>query len=350
MNAYICDKKEILEGVNFINLFLDNDLLSKKYNVIIHENILERQIGGEKNVASKIELEKLNCRLQNAGIKLYIILSSVPHPYYDIYNHTNIELLSCPFFHIHILFTDDIKSGYKCGKKTWDDYNNLYKKNLELNSFSNLLLILNRRPHLHRCIMMDYLSKYKVIDNTSYTWPSDLNVISNYKFNWWTPKSNYFNLEDECYNCKDVMYGNPAFHLVSETHTDIISFSEKTFKPILAGIPFLVFGARGFHKKLKEYGFELYDEIFNYSFDNIPHEHHRAMGIAQNFSSLKNKNYKELVNSIYHKVEKNRNHALDIFYNKKHIPIELYNVFNTFIEPQKNIHSGMYDRLSDYLK
>lgn len=347
MNAYICNKTEVLEGTKFLNKFLDNTSLSKNYNIIIHENILEREIGGISGAATKKEFEELNFKLYNSNIKLYIILSSVPQEYYKKYTQTNIELLSSVFFHIHILFTDDVISGYKCGRKTWDEYNELYKRNLNTNSFSNLLLTLNRRPHLHRCIMMDYLAKYNLIDSMCYTWSS---TEINYKFNWWVPKINQFNVDDECYNCKDVLYDNPAFHLVTESHTDIISFSEKTFKPILAGIPFLVFGARGFHKKLKEYGFELYDEIFNYSFDDIQDENHRAMGIAQNFSRLKNKNYQDIVNKIYHKVEQNRNHALDIFYDKRYIPTELYNIFSNYIEPQKNKHEGMYYRISDYLK
>lgn len=342
MNAYICSKNDVYNGINFINSFLDNDLLVNKYDVIIHENMLERDMGFSSYSSHKTNMFNLNERLKNNNIKLYIILSSVPHKLYDVYNHSNIQLISLPFFHIYIMLTE-------CGIETWDEYNKSYKNSLNNNGFSNLLLSLNRRPHYHRCIMMDYLAKYKISESISYTWSTDEPIIGNYKFKWWTPSINMFSMDSDVYNCKDVLHGNPAFHLVTESQVDKISFSEKVFKPLLSGIPFLVFGAHGFHKKLQEYGFELYDEIFNYSFDLIFDDNNRAMGIAQNFSKLKNKNYQEIVHSIYNKVERNRNHALDIFYNKKFIPNELNEIFTKFIKPNKDTHNVVYTRIDDYL-
>ena len=58
----------------------------------------------------------------------------------------------------------------------------------------------------------------------------------------------------------------PFFQLVSETTTNHFFLTEKTVKPLLLKQPFLVFGNVGFHKKLKDYGFKLYDEVFNYDF------------------------------------------------------------------------------------
>ena len=58
--------------------------------------------------------------------------------------------------------------------------------------------------------------------------------------------------------------------LVCETH-QIRQFhlSEKTCKPLGFSKPFLVIGCYGWYKVFKELGFELYDELFDYSFDEI---------------------------------------------------------------------------------
>ena len=49
--------------------------------------------------------------------------------------------------------------------------------------------------------------------------------------------------------------------------TDIIHHTEKTFKPISAGHPFMVLGSINQNKDLKKYGYELYDDIINYDFE-----------------------------------------------------------------------------------
>lgn len=52
---------------------------------------------------------------------------------------------------------------------------------------------------------------------------------------------------------------------------DIIHHTEKTFKPISVGHPFMVLGSANENKDLKRYGYELYDEIINYDFEE-PHK------------------------------------------------------------------------------
>jgi hypothetical protein len=48
---------------------------------------------------------------------------------------------------------------------------------------------------------------------------------------------------------------------------DILHHTEKTFKPISVGHPFMVLGAVNQNKDLKKYGYELYDDIINYDFE-----------------------------------------------------------------------------------
>jgi hypothetical protein len=48
--------------------------------------------------------------------------------------------------------------------------------------------------------------------------------------------------------------------------------TEKAFKPMLYKKPFIILGPRYIHQSLKNIGFKLYDELFDYSFDDKPYK------------------------------------------------------------------------------
>jgi len=84
-------------------------------------------------------------------------------------------------------------------------------------------------------------------------------------------------------------YGRGLIDIVTESRIDENEFymSEKTNKPILTHKPFLVVGSAGYHKWLKEERhIELYDEIFDYSFDDEPDYKKRVEGIIANMNRL----------------------------------------------------------------
>lgn len=66
-------------------------------------------------------------------------------------------------------------------------------------------------------------------------------------------------------------YIQSCVDLVTESYADeSVMLTEKTYKPITLKKPFLLLSGRNSHKFLKEEGFELYEEIFDYSFDDKP--------------------------------------------------------------------------------
>ena len=72
---------------------------------------------------------------------------------------------------------------------------------------------------------------------------------------------------------------NTVLH-VDETEKDspyiqILFPTEKTWKPMCAGKPFLGFGTMHYYKWLKSEGWEIYDNIFDYSFDEIEDDRER---------------------------------------------------------------------------
>lgn len=76
------------------------------------------------------------------------------------------------------------------------------------------------------------------------------------------------------------------FQVVGETYGDLdnksgMFFSEKTFKPVAVLQPFIIAGQHNCNKRLEEYGFKLYRNLFDYSFDSIQHTPTRYKAICK---------------------------------------------------------------------
>ncbi len=77
--------------------------------------------------------------------------------------------------------------------------------------------------------------------------------------------------------------------LVCETHqVRQFHFSDKTMRPLGFGKPFLVIGCHGWYKAFKELGFQLYDELFDYSFDDIEPFNDRHSAILYQIKNILN--------------------------------------------------------------
>ena len=66
-------------------------------------------------------------------------------------------------------------------------------------------------------------------------------------------------------------YAQCLFDIVVETTTNTDFFTEKTFKPLFYGKPFVILGSIGQNTSLKEWGFETFDEYFNLKDDADPY-------------------------------------------------------------------------------
>lgn len=153
---------------------------------------------------------------------------------------------------------------------------------------------------IHRLKFILWLVKNRLIDDTLYSLliknnKSDYGIfsfLSNIEFEELRGLWGYFdmldelgknvldwdydiNINDSLYS--DVMYttkshyGRTVFNVVTETTcvNDSCSLTEKSFKPLANCHPFLIIGDRFVHAKLREFGFELYDDLIDYSFDMV---------------------------------------------------------------------------------
>ena len=79
---------------------------------------------------------------------------------------------------------------------------------------------------------------------------------------------------------------------------------------------------------LKNYGFELYDEIFDYEFDSNLLLESRVDGIIKNLNSIKPHNPKELYDLTKEKIKYNKDNAISILKNDFYISTEIRKLFH----------------------
>ena len=297
----------------WFHYFISEAIKSNSKYILFQEE-QEREFGGMNSDYWTDYFIELNKRLIENDITLVIAFSGYPKE--SIYSwqekYLNIKVYNTPLYFLNFLYYLD--------KQIIEDLSQKIK-NVK---FEKLFITLNNKPHPSRCSLIDYLCKYNLLNLGTYSWLKDGEV--NYKFDCFDNEYKKLNYTQKNsgrdYYWKDLLYGNPLINLVTESDDSKIGISEKTCKPLLIGQPFIVYSQKGFHKVLQEFGFELYDEIFDYSFDLLDSPKDRMKGICDNLNNLKDKDLLKLYKSISHKLEKNKQTALDIIKNKKFIDKE----------------------------
>ena len=191
----------------------------------------------------------------------------------------------------------------------------------------------NRLARPHRLYILQLMKDYGLLENNIYScFSKEFNL---HEFNWFT--NGYFNFIN--FNVPlnfpdpvDVINGGQycevfpsylesAFQQVTESLSDGIFLTEKTFLPILNRKPFITYGAKNINNVLTNFGFKLYDEIFDYTFDSIDNNVIRAQEhvkeikrVCDNYTPI------EIHDALKDTVEYNYNVAIDILKNKRFIP------------------------------
>ena len=105
--------------------------------------------------------------------------------------------------------------------------------------------------------------------------------------------------------------------------------TEKTFKPIALGMPFIIVGTQGSLQYLRSYGFKTFGHLWDESYDNEPDDSRRIEKIAQVLKHLEARDRQSIFESAHEIIEHNWNH----FYNggfEKILWQELQDMLNEF--------------------
>lgn len=193
-----------------------------------------------------------------------------------------------------------------------------------------------KRPRDYRCEIMDLMCKENLFEGNAVSWFYD-DFYTNYTFKYWKPQ--IMQLDKEFLQTSDQMcvpeeYYKSFAQLVTEADVDkSVCISEKTVIPLLFGKPFIVAAPAGFHETLKEIGFELYDEIFNYDFDKVHDKGKRWIMLIENFVNLQKEpmhNLKLLAEKVKDKILHNQQVMKNFATNMDIIPEMAKHCYNLY--------------------
>ena len=197
--------------------------------------------------------------------------------------------------------------------------------------YKHLYLYMTLYPKTHRCVLMDILAKHDLHKYGALAWRefnrdldrSKLTVLdsmasNSFKWQYWNPTRLYLDQPTENpgpihWDVLPVEFNNSFVQLIGESLGQGVFITEKTVMPLIYNKPFLIMSGKYSHKHLLSHGFVLYDEIFDYSFDNLDDSYGRAEGIAQNLIELQKRieldGYAKVLNTIRDKLIYNKKHA-----------------------------------------
>jgi hypothetical protein len=169
-----------------------------------------------------------------------------------------------------------------------------------------LFLSYNRQPRHHRITLMFMLLEIGLFDK---------GLISLNKLNFGKPQhanqehadylwnNSPFIIDDRyslfynlACNITKEDYERTFISLVTETLVDdgTLFFSEKVWKPIMVGHPFLLYGNQYSLRYLKSLGYQTFDRWIDESYDNEPNRDLRCGMIVNELNKFKNKSIDEL--------------------------------------------------------
>lgn len=144
-----------------------------------------------------------------------------------------------------------------------------------------------------------------------------------------------------------AMYEQTLLSIITETIVvaNTVLISEKTWKSVAVGHPFMILGSTGTLKELKKMGYKTFDQWIDESYDDAITIVEKVEIICKNIQKLKDMSLDELI--------KIRNEMKDIcIFNQKHFVSELnrkYYINNTFLKhkPVLDILQNLHKRSTE---
>lgn len=197
----------------------------------------------------------------------------------------------------------------------------------------------NGNPHIHRCHLVDQLARLNLIDKGVVSWNiRNDNFSFRYFDNKIREKDNYLTLLHSYIISQE--YQNTFLECIGEATSYVPFITEKTVRPLLMKKPFFVLGSYRYSNYLKYLGFELYDEIIDYEYDQVEDLEMRAIKFVENLQYIiKIKNFNKCYEKLLPKITHNFHNAIRIINDKSLFPEILNELPN--VHPK---YKFLYDR------
>lgn len=161
-------------------------------------------------------------------------------------------------------------------------------------------------------------------------------------------------LDDDYNENKNIVYDTMApreyfesnIELIVDCHmTNSIVFSEKIYRPLISKKPFLILSTKHYYQKLQKMGFLLYDEIFDYNFDNknLKYRFENIVNQCKLLLEMDHEKFYSLIKKTQYKVEYNRNVFLKYYekYMKNEMIFKSKKIFFKDISEYENLKNAI---------
>lgn len=217
---------------------------------------------------------------------------------------------------------------------------------------------LNGKAHDHRTQLLDHMSKHDLLQYSAYSWHNEFISLPEHRYNFQWYDGRESTLDEQFVSKRDQgflprQYYESFFQVVPETSITIPFITEKTVVPLIVGKPFFIAGSPGINQKLKNLGFELYDELFDYEFDKMEKTLDRyeyICGMIKNITDLPLSELNTLRNKVSEKILHNRSRVIEIAYNNDLLPELAKEIIETYEKTEKVLDYHMiqtHNRLRD---
>lgn len=228
-------------------------------------------------------------------------------------------------------------------------YNERIKRKQESRGLKYHFITMNNRSHSFRCELMDKLAEHDLLKHSAYSWNNtDTFLVNGYEFKYFDAKTKTF---DDGFKTTGGQYYIPTEYfesfvqLISESDPSKLFFSEKISIALITGKPFIAAAGYKIHAYLRDsLGFKLFDEVFDYSFDNEPDRVKRWDMIVDNIKNLCNlsiSQLKELEHAIKPKMLYNQNRAKEIVQDINFIPKPVQDCIKLYKDTPEMVHDKL---------
>lgn len=211
----------------------------------------------------------------------------------------------------------------------------VYDQYYELEEKPYTFLSLNGHSRQENCRtqMIEQLGEKKLLDNA--LWSFQKSVVEKHperkvlpgKYeddffeipqpSWSAINDNYFRLDlgNRSTMINDKLFVDTYFSVIAETwfYSDVIDITEKTWKAILVGHPFVILSSPGLYKELHNRGYKTFNGLIDESFDSIEDHDLRLKHAVDSISELCQSDLKKFMQEARPICEHNRMLMLEQF-------------------------------------
>ena len=157
-------------------------------------------------------------------------------------------------------------------------------------------LFLNNRPRLHRLDLINKLQYQDLLTDALWTNISAGIKLPDHYLDIFSSENKSRKIGATTYDYGSwgegvllpELYTDTYFSIITETNYDApkACFSEKIYKALLIGHPFIAVSSYKFYKALKNRGYKTFDQLINESFDDITDNSDRLSAIVNSINEL----------------------------------------------------------------